>query len=116
MLQNGLAKLQMDDYAGARVDFTSFMSQNPNSPQVGEAQFYIAESYFNEKWFEKAILEYQVVIAKYTKSSKRPASLYKQALSFEKIEDEVNANARFKDVIRNYPLSPEAKLAKKRLK
>lgn len=115
LIRDGLAKMEVSDYSGARANFTSYMAQNPKSPQVGDAQFYIAESYFNEKWYEKAILEYQVVIAKYTKNSKRPASLYKQALSFEKIDDQVNANARFKDVIRNYPLSPEAKLAKKKL-
>ncbi|HWR00918.1 MAG TPA: tol-pal system protein YbgF [Chlorobaculum sp.] len=115
LIRDGMAKMEVNDYSGARTSFTSFMEKNPKSPQVGDAQFYIAESYFNEKWYEKAILEYQVVIAKYTKNSKRPASLYKQALSFEKIGDQVNANARFKDVIRNYPLSPEAKLAKKKL-
>jgi tol-pal system protein YbgF len=113
-LADGLAKMKKSDYAGARDSFTSFMSKNPKSPKVADAQFYIAESYFNEKWYEKAILEYQVVIARYTKSPKRPAALYKQALSFEKIGDSANAKARFKDVLTVYPASPEAKLVKKK--
>ncbi|NTU58929.1 MAG: tol-pal system protein YbgF [Chlorobiaceae bacterium] len=112
----GMDKLQNEDYSGARDNFIAFMAANPKSPQVGDAQFYIAESYFNEKWYEKAILEYQVVIAKYTKHGKRPAALYKQAISFEKIGDAVNANSRYKDVIHIYPLSPEAKLSKLRIK
>lgn len=114
-LVDGLAKMKKSDYAGARDSFASFMSRNPKSPKVADAQFYIAECYFNEKWYEKAILEYQVVIAKYTKSPKRSAALYKQALSFEKIGDTANAKARFKDVLTVYPASPEAKLVKKKL-
>lgn len=115
LLKDGLLKLSKSEFAGARDTFKSFMTKNPKSPKVADAQFYIAESYFNEKWYEKAILEYQVVIAKYTKNPKRPAALYKQALSFEKIGDAANAKARFKDVVTLYPTSPEAKLAKKKL-
>jgi tol-pal system protein YbgF len=115
LINEGLAKMSKADYAGARDSFTSFVSKNPKSPKLADAQFYIAESYFNEKWYEKAILEYQVVIAKYTKSPKRPAALYRQALSFEKIGDAANAKARFKDVVTVYPASPEAKLAKKKI-
>ena len=115
LLDEGLAKLKKSDNAGARNSFTAFMTTNPKSPKVADAQFYIAESYFIEKWYEKAILEYQVVIAKYTKSARRPAALYKQALSFEHIGDAANAKARFKDVVSVYPKSPEAALAKKKL-
>lgn len=114
-LNDGLAKLKKADYAGAREAFTLFMKNNPKSSKISDAQFYIAESYYNEKWFEKAILEYQVVIAKYTKSPKRSAALYKQAVSFEKIGDAANAKARYKDVVTLYPASPEAKLAKKKI-
>ena len=115
LLDEGLARLKKSDNAGARNSFTAFIAKNPKSPKVADAQFYIAESYFNEKWYEKAILEYQVVIAKYTKSARRPAALYKQALSFEHIGDAANAKARFKDVVSVYPKSPEAVLAKKKL-
>jgi tol-pal system protein YbgF len=114
-LAEGLAKMAKADYAGAREAFTAFMTKNPKSPLVADAQFYIAESYYGEKWYEKAILEYQVVIAKYTKSPKRPAALYKQAVSFEKIGDAANAKSRYRDVANLYPASPEARLAKKKL-
>jgi tol-pal system protein YbgF len=115
LLNEGLVKMKKADYSGARANFMAFMTGNPKSPKVADAQFYIAETYFSEKWYEKAILEYQAVIARYTKSPKRPASLYKQGLSFEKIGDKVNAKARYNDVVNLYPKSPEAKLAQKNL-
>jgi len=115
LISEGLIRMKKEDYAGARESFNAFMTGNPKSPKVADARFYVAESYFGEKWYEKAILEYQVVIARYTKSAKRPAALYKQGLSFSKIGDEANAKARYKDVVNLYPSSPEAKLAKKSL-
>ncbi|TNJ39199.1 tol-pal system protein YbgF [Chlorobaculum thiosulfatiphilum] len=115
LINEGLIKMKKLDFAGARDNFTAFMTGNPKSPKVADAQFYLAETYYNEKWYEKAILEYQVVIARYTKSLKRPAALYKQGLSFTRIGDEANAKARFKDVVNLYPQSPEAKLAQKSL-
>lgn len=115
LLNEGLVKMKKEDFTGARENFNAFMTANPKSPKVADAQFYVAESYFNEKWYEKAILEYQVVIARYTKSAKRPAALYKQGLSFSKIGDEANAKARYRDVVNLYPKSPEAKLAQKSL-
>lgn len=115
LLNDGLLLLEKKNYAGAREQFKEFMTSNPKSPRVADAQFYIAETYFDEGWSEKAILEYQVVIARYTKSAKRPAALYKQGLAFEKIGDKANANARFRDVVNLYSKTPEAKLAKKKL-
>ncbi|MGC8774862.1 MAG: tol-pal system protein YbgF [Chlorobaculum sp.] len=115
LINEGLIKMKKQDFAGARDSFNAFMTGNPKSPKVADAQFYLAETYYNEKWYEKAILEYQTVIARYTKSPKRPAALYKQGLSFAKIGDEANAKARYKDVVNLYPQSPEAKLAQKNL-
>lgn len=115
LLDDGLEKFGKKSYAAARESFSSLIKTYPKSPLVSDAQFHLADSYFNEKWYEKAILEYQVVIAKYIKSSKRPAALYKQALSFENIGDKANAKARFSTLVNLYPSSPEAKLARKKL-
>ncbi len=115
LLNEGVQKLAKSSYASARESFTALMQTYPKSSLFDDAQFYIAESYFSEKWYEKAVLEYQVVIAKYTKSNTRPAALYKQGLSFEQLGDQVNAKARFRDLVNVYPASPEAAMAKKKL-
>ncbi len=115
LLSDGEVKLNQKNYSAARESFNLLLQRTPPSALAGEAQFYVAESYFDEKWYEKAILEYQVVISKYTKSSQRPAALYKQALSFELTGDAVNAKARFKDLVSIYPASSQAALARKKL-
>ena len=115
LLSDGEEKLNKKSYPAARESFTLLLQRKPASALDDEAQFYVAESYFGEKWYEKAILEYQVVISKYTKSSKRPAALYKQALSFELTGDAVNAKARYRDLVNIYPASSQAALARKKL-
>ncbi|NMW19260.1 MAG: tol-pal system protein YbgF [Chlorobiaceae bacterium] len=116
LLKEGLERLGKKSFAPARESFTTLLKNYPKSALADQAQFYLAGSFFSEKWYEKAILEYQVVIAKYTKSSKRPAALFKQAIAFEKIGDEVNAKARFKTLVNVYPKAPEAALARKKIK
>ncbi|WP_076789970.1 tol-pal system protein YbgF [Chlorobium sp. KB01] len=115
LLDEGVVLFGKKSYSAARESFGKLIQGYPKSPLLSDAQFYLAESYFLEKWYEKAILEYQVVIAKYTKSSKRPAALFKQAICFEKIGDTASARARYSSLVSVYPASPEAKLAKKKL-
>ncbi len=115
LLKEGLDRLGKNSFAPARESFTTLLKTYPASALADQAQFHLADSYFSEKWYEKAILEYQVVIAKYTKSGKRPVALFKQAIAFEKIGDAANAKARFKTLVNMYPKAPEAALARKKI-
>jgi len=114
LLKEGAEKLAKQNYVLARESFEVLLKNYPKSELADKAQFQLAESYFGEKKYENAILAYQVVIAKYLKSSKRPAALYKQARAFEKLGDTVNAKERDNDLIKVYPNSSEANLVKKR--
>ncbi|NEX12177.1 MAG: tol-pal system protein YbgF [Prosthecochloris sp.] len=96
------------DYAEARKEFSALLSAYPQSALADDAQYYTAETYYNEKWYEKAILEYQLVIEKYPEGDKRPAAYFKQGLSFENIGDATNAGVRYKELIQLYPDSNEA--------
>ena len=115
MFQEGVTLFGKKNYGAARQTFMALIKRFPSSLLVGDAQFYIADSFFSEKRYEQAIVEYQEVIAKYPKSNKRPAALYRQARSVELFGDVANAKTRYKDVVNVYPISPEAALAKKKL-
>ena len=104
------------DYARARSAFQDFLKRFPRAKNADNAQFWIGETYYREKWFEKAILEYQKVIEKYPKGNKVPASLLKQGLAFYSIGDKANARLILNELIAKYPQSREAKIAKKKLK
>jgi len=104
------------DSEAARKGFEEFIRRYPESNNADNAQFWIGEIYYREKWFEKAILEYQNVIEKYPKGNKVPAALLKQGLAFSNIGDEANAKLILEELSRKYPESNEAKVAAEKLK
>ena len=102
-------------YEVAREQFKQLLSQYPKSENSDNAQFWVGEIYYREKWYAEAIMEYQKVIENYPEGNKVPAALYKQGLSFYNLEDETNARFFLQEVINKYPTSNEAKAAREKL-
>ena len=111
------AKKALDggDFETARQGFTELIKRFPKSQHSDNAQFWIGESYYKEKWYEKAILEYQKVIEKYPGGNKVQASLLKQGFAFLNLGDSANARLILKELIRKYPKSNESAIARKKL-
>ncbi len=103
------------DLEGARRKFEAFLKQYPNTELSDNAQFWIGETYYLKKDYERAILEYEKAIVKYPEGDKIPAALFKQALAFLELGDRGNARNLLKRVIEKYPHSDQADLAKKKL-
>jgi tol-pal system protein YbgF len=99
----------------ARKGFQQLIADFPQSSQADNAQFWIGETYYREKWYEKAILEYQKVIEKYPSGNKTPAALLKQGLSFLNIGETNNARLVLKELVARHPNTNEASLAKQKL-
>jgi tol-pal system protein YbgF len=106
---------QKGDYEGARRKFEAFLKQYPNTELSDNAQFWIGETYYGKKDYEKAILEYEKAIAKYPEGDKVAAALLKQALAFLELGDKTNGRNLLKRVMERYPRSEQADMAKKRL-
>ena len=103
------------DLEGARRKFEAFLKQYPNTELSDNAQFWIGETYYLKKDYERAILEYEKAIVKYPEGDKIPAAIFKQALAFSELGDKTNARNLFKRVIEKYPRSDQAEMAKKKL-
>jgi tol-pal system protein YbgF len=122
-IQSGVEDLYKDAYDTfrrgnldlARKKFDNFLKKYPNTELSDNAQFWIAETYFLKKDYERAILEYEKGITRYPEGDKVPASLYKQALAFLEIGDKSNAKNLLKRLIERYPHSEQADMAKKKL-
>jgi tol-pal system protein YbgF len=112
------AKQRFDrgEYEDARQLFQTLLEQHPQSDNADNAQFWIGEIYYHEKWYEKAILEYQKVIENYPKGNKVRSALLKQGLAFSNLGDGDNAKLILRELVRKYPNSKEASMAEKKLK
>lgn len=100
----------------ARRGFEELIQRYPNSANADNAQFWIGETFFREKSYEKSILEYQKVIEKYPKGNKVPAALLKQGHAFLALGDKVNSRLIFEELARKFPQTAEAKAASDKLK
>ena len=99
----------------ARQGFQEFTKRFPDSQNADNAQFWIGEIYYREKWYEKAIVEYQKVVEDYPKGNKIRSAMLKQGYSFLNIGDKANARLILKDLISKYPNTTEAQLATQKL-
>jgi tol-pal system protein YbgF len=103
------------DLEGARRKFEAFLKQYPNTELSDNAQYWIGETYYLKKDYERAILEYEKAVVKYPEGDKIPAALFKQALAFFELGDKSNARNLLRRVIEKYPRSEQAEMAKKKL-
>jgi tol-pal system protein YbgF len=100
----------------ARQFFQQLLNTYPQSEHADNAQFWIGETYYSEKWYEKAILEYQTVIEKYATGNKVAGAMLKQGMAFLQLGDKANARLIWKALEKKFPSSNEAKIATTKLK
>jgi tol-pal system protein YbgF len=101
--------------AKAREEFQKFLKQHPKTPYSGSAQFWIAETWYVDDKYEKAIVEYEKVIKGFPTSEKVPHALLKQGMSFQKLGDDGSAKIVYQQIMKKYPQTQQAKVARSRL-
>ncbi len=92
-----------------------FLKQYPNTEFSDNAQFWIGECYYFEKKYEKAIIEYDKVIKNFPEGNKVPYALLKQGLSFLQLGDKASAKLLLQQVIKDFPNTSQARIARTRL-
>ncbi len=75
----------------------------------------MGESLYQQKEYDKAILQYQQIITSQPKHAKTPAALLKQGMAFEQLSDKDTAKIIYQKIINSYGSSPEAAQAKTKL-
>ncbi|MBW2598703.1 MAG: tol-pal system protein YbgF [Deltaproteobacteria bacterium] len=103
------------EYGLAKEEFRKFLKSFPNTEYSDNAQFWIAECNYFEGKYEEAIVEYEGVIQNYPKGNKVPNAFLKQALSFLKLGDKSSARLLLQRVIKDYPNTTPARIARKKL-
>ena len=112
----GLKEFADGNYEAARTLLRKYLADAPKSDEASDAMFLIADSYFREKSYEEAILEYQNIIETWPASPKIPLCQLNQGLALMEIGKPNEASLFFESLIEAYPESPEAAEAKKHLK
>ncbi len=110
-----LALLKAGKWKEARKKFQDVLQRFPTSRLADDAQFWIGETYYKEKRYDKAILEFDKVVINYAKGNRVPSALLKQGFAFLALGDKASAKQLLTQLVKEYPDSEEATKAKSRL-
>ena len=91
------------------------MARFPESELSDNAQYGVGECFFAQSRFDSAAVEYERVATLQPQGDKVPAALWKLGLCREKLGQAAQARRVFEDLIKRFPLSGEAQLARDRL-
>jgi len=103
------------DFAAGREMMETFLKRYPQDDLAVNAAYWIGETFYAEKAYEKSILQFEEVIETYGEHPKVASAMLKQALAFEASGDKATAELLLQKLIKGYPLSGEAEKAKKKL-
>jgi tol-pal system protein YbgF len=99
LYNDAYSKLSTGDFKASRDAFKKFLELFPQTEYSDNAQFWIGESYYREKRYEEAIVEFEEVIKKYPQGNKLPDALLKQAFSFIALNDTNSAKLLLQKII-----------------
>jgi tol-pal system protein YbgF len=116
LYQQGLDAMKGGESTKAREFLTKFLEQNPKHKLAANAHYWLGETYYSEKNFEQAILEFQEVIRNFPEKEKVPAAMLKQGMAFKELGDSKSSQYIYKKLMEEYPKSEEAKVAREKLR
>ena len=111
----------MNDYYGNNLElaiegFQEFVEKFPQAPDAPKAQFFVGQSYSNQRRYKEAIAAYGKVISDYKDPDWVSQAYYAQGAAHEELRQPVAARAAYQAVIKQFPQSSAALLAQQRLK
>jgi tol-pal system protein YbgF len=86
MYDLALSKLKDKKYDTAKNEFADLLKKHPKSPILDKVMFWYAESFFGQKDFQNAALNYLQCYQKFPKGQKAQDALIKLALSLSELK------------------------------
>jgi tol-pal system protein YbgF len=111
----GMGLYRDKKFEAARGKFYQYLKNQPRGPKAPEARYYLADSFYQDKRYREAAVEYNKLVNLHSASVLAPSALLRQALSYEQLQQRNNYQITLKKLATNYPNSPEAREARKRL-
>lgn len=93
----------------------SFVRKSAKSPVADNAQYLIGSCYYQQKDYNRAIVELNEVLLKYPKGDKVPAALLMLADAFADSGDKIDAKLILQKLVNDHPQSEEAARGKQKL-
>jgi tol-pal system protein YbgF len=115
MLDTAKSDYFSGSYASAVSGFDSLLRTFPTSEAAAEAQFMLGETYSQQKRYAEAVNAYTAAIQKFPRSMWVPEAYYKRGKAQESLGTPEAARASYEMLLKTYPDTPSAGLAKQAL-
>jgi tol-pal system protein YbgF len=102
-------------YAMALGGYRDYLRRFPDTDLADNAQYGAGECFFAQARFDSALVEYKQVGTHWASGDRAPAALYKVGLCQERLGRKDEAKQTFEDLVRRFPQSGEAQLARDRI-
>lgn len=96
--------------------FQQYLEEFPGTDLADNATYWIGESYYRQRRYRQAIQQYDEVLARYGRSDKTASALLKKGYSHLELGERTQGIGELQKVLRSYPTSDEANLARQRLR
>jgi tol-pal system protein YbgF len=104
------------NYDLAILGFRQYLEAFPGTELADNAAYWVGECYFSQRKFQAAVREFDDVLSRYPRSDKLPSAILKKGYALLELGDRAKGVVQLQHVVREYPASDEANLARQRLK
>ena len=111
LYSNALRDLNSAHYDLSRQEFNDYLKNFPDGAFASNAQFYLGEISYAQGQYSRAIEAYDGVILNYPKCSKVAPAMLEKGRALAQTKKKISAEREFRELIRRYPGSDEAKKA-----
>jgi tol-pal system protein YbgF len=103
------------NYDLAISEFRQYVETYPTSEMADNAQYWIGECYYSKKMLNEAVAEFDKVMQMFPKGDKVPGARFKKAIALIEMGQQDAGRAELTALIRLFPRSNEAGLARQQL-
>jgi len=103
-------------YELAIRQFRDYLRNFPDTELSDNAAYWIGECYYRQNRFRQALTEFDQVLDRYSNSDKVPSALLKKGYAYLELGERSQGVVQLQFVVREYPTSDEAELARQRLR
>lgn len=102
-------------YDLALLGFRQYLDTFPDTDLTDNAVYWIGECYYRQQRYAEAIQEYDRVLERWPRSDKTASALLKKGYAQLELGNRSGGTAQLEQVVRTFPNSDEANLARQRL-
>ena len=107
--------LRSGNFAQARQQLEQFLASYPDDDLTANARYWLGESFYAERDFAAAIVQFQAVLDNHPDSNKHPDALLKIGFSHLEQGQQAQAERVLEQLVSEHPQSTAASLAAQRL-